>query len=276
MEVSCRGWNETGRRAIRTGRGCLRESGSRAAGRDSRRRGGRRRASRAFADQASSPRVTRWRCMNTLARHSSTWVAIVELLAVGGGGDEAGGDLEQRRADDAARLHQLAPGRHAALHEERQRRRVHPALEVRDRRRCRPDRSRRTGSSRGSCVVLAMRRSRVRLRLAARSRRGRGRRTCASTSASRCVSTARWLIEPLSVISPLVDRRRLGQHQGARHARRAAGAGWRAARRPGAGRRRAPSASAEHVVRRRVGRQPGEARGRRRGAERSARRSRCG
>ena len=78
-----------------------------------------------------SPRVTRWCWMNTLARHSSTWVAMVELLGVGRGLDEPGRDLEQRRADDAARLDQLAPRRHAALHEERQRRRVHPAREVR-------------------------------------------------------------------------------------------------------------------------------------------------
>src|SRR5450755_2975042 len=53
-----------------------------------------------------------------------------ELFGVGRGGDEAGRDLEQRRADDAARLDQLAPRRDAALNEEGERRRVHPALEV--------------------------------------------------------------------------------------------------------------------------------------------------
>ena len=51
-----------------------------------------------------------------------------------------------------------------------------------------------------------------------------------------------------------VDRRRLGQHERARHARRAAGAGRRAASRPGAGRTRAPRGVAEHL--RRAARRP--------------------
>jgi len=55
-----------------------------------------------------------------------------DRLAVGHRLDEAGVDLEQRRADDATCLHEFAPRRHAALHEERQRGRVHPAREVRE------------------------------------------------------------------------------------------------------------------------------------------------
>ena len=61
-----------------------------------------------------------------------------------------------------------------------------------------------------------------------------------STSAARCASTARWLIEPLSVTSPRSMRRRLGQHV------QRAPRGWRCrcrratGGRPAPGRRRAP------------------------------------
>ena len=54
----------------------------------------------------------------------------VQRLAIGGRAHEPGVDLQQRGADDAGGLLQLAPGRHAALHEEVQRGRVHPLREV--------------------------------------------------------------------------------------------------------------------------------------------------
>ena len=100
-----------------------------------------------------------------------------KLLGVGGGGDEAGRDLEQRRADDAPRLDQLAPWRHTALHEERERRRIHPALEV------------GIEDDSGGIAVTELDRDidvgrlrhapRIVSATAERSRRGRGRGTCA-------------------------------------------------------------------------------------------------
>ena len=147
-----------------------------------------------------SPRVTRCVLDEDLGAPLLDVGRDRELLGVGRGGDELGRDLEQRRADDAARLHQLAPRRHAALHEERQRRGVHPALEV------------GIEDDAGGVAVAELRSSRGSASScgmavgsgcdAARSRRGRVPRYRRSTSASRWVSTARWLIEPLSVISP--------------------------------------------------------------------------